>query len=275
MQKIINRILILILLSLITFTIYKIAKAPTPISVSASVVDTTIDNLEHNSENQCSKETIEEIVKNYLLNNPQIILEAVEKLQKQKKAENEDKANDYLSQNKAIFEQANSMPWIGNENGDVTIISFYDYNCSYCKTGDDYIHQLVNIDKNVKVIFAPLPILGGMSTFAAKVALSIHKLFPEKFASFHTNLMHLKPLSQGGIIEILNSLEIEYEAVAKEMDKDEIQNILRKNSEITKNLRISGVPAYIIDDKLAPGLINLEQFQHIIASARLKKSSEN
>ncbi len=255
--------------------IYKITRSPmpVPVAVSTSVSGEAI-NADANIQNP-SKEEIEQIVKNYLINNPEVIVESVEKLQKQKKMQNEDKVDDYLSQNKEDLERTSSLPWIGNESGDVTIIALYDYACSYCKTGDHYLHQLIDVDKDVKVIFQPCPILGNLSTFSAKVALAAYKLFPEKFANLHANLMNLRPMSNDGIIAAVNSAEIDYAAITEEMDKEEIQNILKKNQEVSRNLKINGVPAYIINGKLISGLINLNQFQQLLASARSKKLSSD
>ncbi|RYE06258.1 MAG: hypothetical protein EOP33_03465 [Rickettsiaceae bacterium] len=137
MQKIINRILLVIIIVLISLLTYKYTNPSNSVLVAVEAGTQEEPELEN------FQEKVEVIIKEYLVNNPEIIIDAIEQLQKRKAQEMESKVNSYMQKEKSELENSINSPVIGNENGDVIIISFYDYNCSYCKKGNRYLNQLL------------------------------------------------------------------------------------------------------------------------------------
>lgn len=263
MQKTITRLLIIIAAILIALLIYKAIK---PIKgVSVPVNTTVVQQPELGAD---FKEKIQLIIKEYLIENPEVIIDAVENLQKRKIEEMENKVKNYIEEKKSEIESSKASPFIGNDQGDVIIAFFFDYNCGYCKKSNEYINKLIEADKGVKVVLRPFPILGETSTYAAKAALAVYRTTPDKFMIIHEGLMQMKVINKEAVEALLIANNLNLATIEEEIDKSEIKDILDSNYDLAKNLRIQGVPAYVINSKLLPGLLNLEQMQQIISEIR-------
>ncbi len=270
MKEVINRLLLIIVIILVVFLGYRMLK---PLNTVMAPVASTIE-LKSLSEVD-SKEKVQSVIKEYLMENPQIIIESIEQLQKRKMQENEEKVSNYIKEKKAVIEDSTYSPIMGNEKGEIIIVSFYDYNCSYCKKGNEYLEQLVKADQGVKIVLKPFPILGESSIYAAKVALAINKIAPSKFLTIHDGLIQMKPITKEAVESLITANQLDYKLIEEEMDKKEIQDMLNKNFEMADNLKIRGVPASIINEKIIPGLVDLNQFQQIIAGIRENNKTPN
>lgn len=262
MQKIINRILLIIIIVLISLLAYKYTQPSNSISVPVEVTAQEEPELEN------FQEKVEMIIKEYLVNNPEVIIDAIEQLQKRKVQEMESKVNSYMQKEKSEIENSSNSPVIGNENGDVTIISFYDYNCSYCKKGNDYINKLLESDNKIKVVMRPFPILGEHSIYLAKIALAVYRLEPSKFKVIHEGLMNLSQHTKAAVKELLITEGLDINKVMEEAENQDIKKEIDKNFSLAGNLRIQGAPAYIINGKLMPGLLSLSSLQQIVSESR-------
>ena len=266
MQHIIGKILVIFIVVIGVLFVFKTMKTYSTNPVSVEV-------KQSEEARKCEEERVQEIIKDYLLKNPEIIIESIEGLQKRRIQEDETKVNRYLKDSNLGIEDSTSFPVIGNKDGDVTITAFYDYNCSFCKNGDVSINELLQNDPKVKVILRPLPILGDVSEYLARIILAVYKTNPSKFKAIHDELIKIRDVSKESINELLtenglNDAEIEETAVS-----DEIKDLITQNMKIARNLRIQGVPAYIIDSKLIPGLMDLPQLLNIVKEIRDNKSS--
>lgn len=263
MQRIINRILLLIILILLGLLIYKAVR---PVHTVSTPIESTI--VTPQAPQEFPQEKIEVIIKEYLMNNPEVIVDAVEQLQKRKMQEMDLKVNGYIQEQKSEIEDSAASPVVGNVNGDVTIVTFYDYNCSYCKKADRNLNEILEQDSNVKEILRPFPILGEASIYAAKIALAVNALQPAKFKAIHAGLMRMSPINKEAIESLLTEQSIDIAKVFEEADKVEIKNAITKNFELAKHLRIQGAPAYIINGKLMPGLLDVSTLKEIISQSR-------
>lgn len=262
MQRVINRLILVFLIFLIAMLTFKIIQSSKIVAAPAVTLQ------EHKSEINKEQTNIEEIIKNYLLAHPEVIIDSLEQLQQKKIQESGVKAKNYLETNRSDIENSNGMPILGDENGDVTIVAFYDYTCSYCKKGDNNLKDLLKEDDKVKIILRPLPILGDEAKYSAKIALAVNKLFPGKFHNIHDNLMSIKPMNKENVHMLLLENEINIEAVENESESNEIKAILDKNAQMAQSLRIQGVPAYVINAELIPGLLDLDKLKTLINEIR-------
>jgi len=264
MHNVVNKVLFITAIVLIALFAYKTIKTPSAISTTVSI----------NSEEQRSLaetnqvERTEKIVQEYLLNNPEIIIQAIESFQQRKMQEVELQTSQYIMDNKAIIEDSIMSPVLGNPDGDVVIVAFYDYNCSYCKKGDNFIEQLIKSDNAVKIILKVFPILDESSNYAASVALAVYKISPNQFKNIHNGLMNLRTITKDSVTKLLLAENISPEIIATEINKEEIKNLISSNKQLGKNLKIQGVPVYIINGRLISGMIDLAQLQKIIATTR-------
>ncbi len=227
-MKILSRI---ILLS-ITFMI-----ATTPFSMSAQADDVITPE-------QTTR--IQEIIHDYLVENPQVLIEASDALQQQQEdLVVEQVRSTVAAQSQAIFN--GNSPVTGNPNGDVTLVEFYDYHCGYCKRMRPLIKDVIASDSNLRVVFKQFPIFGPESEFAAKAALAADK--QGKFYQFHEAVMSEDdPLNQDRVLEIASSIGLDTDQLTTDINSREINLQLENDIQLANNLGLVGTPAMIISN---------------------------
>lgn len=217
------------------------------------------------------EEAIRKLVHDYLVKNPEVIVEAMAKLrEKRQQAERARVGKVLAGYRKQIYENTQS-PIAGNPKGDVTIVEFFDYQCGYCKAVMDRLLKTVKGDGKIRLVFKEFPILGPDSVFAARAALASRK--QGKYSEFHELLMGFKgKLSQEAVFALAKSIGLDTKKLAKDMTDPKIRKIIARNFQLAQLLKINGTPAFIIGDKLVPGALSKQQLDAYIASARDKKS---
>lgn len=266
MHNVVSKILLIFVVILVGLFAYKTVRTDKPVTATVAIDDVNKEQPDSNKQTDVSE--IQDIVKDYLLNNPEIIIQSIEKLQQRRSEELQAKSIEYIKNNKNVIESSDSSPILGNSDADIVLVVFYDYNCKYCKKGNEVIEQLMNVDQNVKVILKAFPILGESSSYASKVALSVWKISPKKFKPFHDSLMNMQTITNEAVDKWLTENGLDAKAIDEEANKDYIKDMIEKNNQVAMNLRIQGVPAYIINGKLIAGMISLEQLQQVIADIR-------
>ncbi|WP_341764427.1 DsbA family protein [Candidatus Tisiphia endosymbiont of Beris chalybata] len=264
MNNVVSKVLLIIVILLIALFAYKTIKVPS--TASAKISTNNINQPSSDQLNEINK--TEQIIQKYLLNNPEIIVQAMEVLQQRKKQEMEIKASQYLKEHQTEVNNSTTSPALGNSNGNIVIAAFYDYNCTYCKKGDKFINQLIKLDPDVKVLLKPFPILGDASYFAASIALAVYKTDPTKFKNIHDSLIEMQPITNTAVEKLLTDNNLNPLTILELASQEEIKSILEKNTQLARNLKIQGVPAYIINDRLIPGMMDLGQLQKIITEIR-------
>jgi protein-disulfide isomerase len=271
MHRIINRILLLTLLILIGIFGYRSFFGNS--TTKNSLVAKTVVASQEDSEKELKSKT-QEIIKEYLLENPEIIVDALNQLQKRKMEEIENKVSGYISDKKDEIQDTSSGFIMGNEKASATIVYFFDYNCGYCKKGFKILQELIQSDKDIRVILRPIPILGDSSGYATKVAFAIKMMNVDKFDAFQSDMLLSQQVTKETIDQLIVKYQIAQSQVNEVIQKPEIGNLIHRNLSIAENLRIQGSPAYIIGNKFFPGLLELTQLQKIVAEARSSQNLE-
>jgi len=215
------------------------------------------------------EEAIKKLVRKYLIEHPEIIVEAMERLraEREKKQKEQVKAA-LVIKRQEIYEDASS-PTAGNAKGDVTIVEFFDYQCGYCKSVVDRLMKTIKADGKIKIIFKEFPILGPQSVFASRAALAAKK--QGKYFEFHNAMMRLKgAVTQDSVFAVAKSVGIDTKQLAKDMRDPAIEKAIRANFALARSLRINGTPAFIIGDHLVPGAVNQQMLEGYIEAARKK-----
>ncbi|NGO53002.1 DsbA family protein [Allomesorhizobium camelthorni] len=162
-----------------------------------------------------------------------------------------------------------AAPTVGNPEGDVALVTFFDYNCPQCRGAALVVHQAVKDDPKLKIVFKEYPILGPDSKFAAAAALASRK--QGKYEAFHLALMGSRGrLSESSILTIAGQVGIEVEQLKRDMDDPAIADALARNRALASDLHIFGTPALVVSDEVIPGLIDFPTLQRSIAQAREK-----
>jgi protein-disulfide isomerase len=200
------------------------------------------------------------IIEKYIMAHPDVILKSLKQYQKRDKisAEQQEK-----------LKNSEGSPVFGNKNGDVTLVEFFDYHCGYCKRFYPIISELVEQDKNLKVVFKELPILSEDSELAARAALAVHAIAPEKYFPFHATLMKTPGKFD---IEKLTSLAkqagISESDFAAAIKSEKVSEEIARTKALAEELDIAGTPAIIIGQQMIPGASTIEVLRAKITAAR-------
>src|SRR5262249_24609588 len=157
-------------------------------TVSAASLATDKNNTK-TTFNANQVQQIQQVVHDYLIKNPQVLVEASEVLQKQAMMKVEQNAKTAINQSASKVFADPASPVGGNPKGTVTIVEFFDYQCPHCKEMEAIIEKLVGKDKNLRVVYKELPIFGTNSRFASNAALASQEQGADKYVKLHDALM--------------------------------------------------------------------------------------
>ena len=213
------------------------------------------------------KDEFERRVRAYILDHPEVIAEAINRLESRQGAQEATEAQAVLkSRADEIFRDPDS-PVGGNPNGDVTLVEFFDYNCPYCRQVTPLMLEAEAADPKLRVVFKEFPILGPNSTFAAKVALAAHK--QGKYLALHHALMKVRgTVDEAKVLEAATAAGLDVDRLKAEAQAPAIQAMLERNLDLARALRINGTPGFVIGDEVLVGATDLKGLQAMIGKAR-------
>ncbi len=218
------------------------------------------------------KEEVESLIGDYIRKNPRIILEAIEILKQQERQAQEDRVSAALARLQDQLIKEASSPVGGNPDGDVTIVEFFDYRCGYCKKVLPAIVTLLERDKKLRYVLKELPILSPESELAARAALAAWRLDRGKYLAYHTALMQAQGnLSERRILRLARNAGLDSEKIANDMEHPKVEEELKRNIALAEQLGIRGTPAFVIGDRLIPGVVDLPMLEKTVAEVRKKK----
>jgi len=213
------------------------------------------------------KAEIEATVRAYLLENPEVILDALRILETRRQEADTAARQSALRDNRDQIFNDSRDPVVGNASGQVTVVEFFDYQCGYCKQSLDDLVALLEQEDDVRLVLKEFPILGPGSLVAAKAALAA--LRQDAYWEMHQALMqHRGRLSESEVLTIAREIGLNAGKLRRDMDDPEIERTLNDNIALARRLNIGGTPAFIIGDHLIPGAINLASMQDLVAKAR-------
>ncbi len=215
------------------------------------------------------KSEIEKLVHDYIMTNPQVILDAVRAHQVAQEAREEEERNQRLLSMRDQLENSATSPVGGNTSGDVTVVEFFDYRCGYCKRVHDTVLDTVKGDGKVRLVYKEFPILGPDSVVAARAALGVFFNNGKKYAAFNDALMRSRgPLNEEKILEIADSIGLDPKAVKKDMQDPRVDTELNNNMALAEALNIQGTPAFVVNQTLVPGALDAATLKDLIKKAR-------
>ncbi len=216
-------------------------------------------------------EGIEQIVRDYLLKHPEVLIQSLTAYQeRQRLAEDRRRQQAVIAHRKALAEDPDA-PVLGNPEGDVVIVEFFDYRCPYCRRVAQTLRRVVREDGEIRLVMKEFPILGPQSIQAARAALAA--LNQGKYEAFHFALMS-EPgdMSDPHIRRIARTVGLDVERLQEDMASEDIDAIIRRNHGLARALNINGTPAFVIGDTLVPGAIDMPTLKRLVAEARAQQS---
>jgi protein-disulfide isomerase len=214
-------------------------------------------------ETSFSEEQIKSIVKDYILNNPSIITEALDKLQQARMDEMKKQVKEQISLKKDKLENPES-PYIGNIVGKSVIVMFYDLRCNFCKQAFDVINSFAKDNKDVKVILRPYPILGAEAESLARIVLAVYINEPSKFKIIHEELLSDKTYNKEELVELFKENGLSYNKMETLGSSEQVSKIISENKSLAKDLKINGVPSFIINGNFYHGFLSTEQLKEAV-----------
>ena len=201
---------------------------------------------------------VERIVHNYILDNPEIIPEAMERLEQRQAAA-------AIGPRRAQFETPYGSAWAGAADGDVVLVEFFDYACTFCRASNPVVERLLREDPRLKVVWRELPVLGPNSQDAAFMSLAAAD--QGRFRQFHDALFALGPPNAQTVAQAQRSAGIQ-PAMASEAHRRELQT----NMELAGLIRVTGTPAFVVGDQVLHGAVGYERLKQAIDEARGRPS---
>jgi len=206
-------------------------------------------------------------IREYLISNPEVLVEAMQELERKQETQRDEVARKGVQANESELFRDPDSPVGGNPGGDVVVVEFNDYQCPYCKRAFQAMKSVLADDKNVKIIYKDLPILGEASRIAALAALASIK--QGKHSALHNTLMEFSgKLDRDKILELAASVGIDRAQLEKDMEDPKLKQIIDRNMALASQLGVRGTPAFVVGKQFVPGAVDAATLKQLIADAR-------
>jgi protein-disulfide isomerase len=209
-------------------------------------------------------------IRDYLLENPEVIMEAVRILEDRQTEERAKADSELIAENaEAIFDDGHS--WVGgNPDGDLTLVEFMDYRCGYCRRAAPEVESLVAGDGDIRFVLKEFPILGEQSMIASRFAIATKQVAGEDaYKAVHDALIAYKgEINETALTRMADTLGLEAGPILDSMDSDAVSEVIAKNHSLAKTLGISGTPSFVMGDRLLRGYVPREAMEEMAAEIR-------
>lgn len=190
------------------------------------------------------KKDIEKVVHDYLLSNPEVLLEASQALQQKQQQNMQQQAQSAILENASDLFQG-KLTTVGNPKGRVSIVEFFDYQCIHCKKMSPIISGLIKKDSDLRVIYKEFPIFGKSSDMASRAALAAG--MQGKYLEMHEALLKVeKRLDNQIVMDTAKTLGLKLDKLKTDMDSKEVTDILEANRQLAEKLHLMGTPAFVV-----------------------------
>lgn len=215
------------------------------------------------------QQAIQGIIHDYLVNHPEVLIEALQRVESKVKSDAGAKVKQALVARRAEIFDDPQTPVGGNPKGDVTLVEFFDYRCPYCKQMHPELLELLAADRKLRLAYKEWLILGPVSVAAARAALAAH--LQGKYEAFHNPMMVATgEITEETVYRIAGSVGLDLERLKRDMASPQVEAALKANRDLASALDIHGTPTFVIGDQLVPGAIDLSAIEDLVAGARKK-----
>lgn len=205
---------------------------------------------------QVDKKEVQEIMKSYLLENPEFLLQVEQAFtdqQQKKMAASQTTTIDAMKDE--IFNSKSDIV-LGNPQGKVTLVEFFDYNCGYCRRSLPDIMALIKQDNNLRLVLKDFPILGEDSLKAHVVARAFYALEPQKYAQFFEKVMTAQGhATEASAVKVAVALGANENQLRAKMRDSKLQEPFKNNAKIAYQLNINGTPSYVLGHEVIVGAV--------------------
>jgi len=217
------------------------------------------------------EDAIQQVVRDYLLAHPEVLIEAAQIYRVRQQELQEQQARETLVSRRKELNEDPDAPVIGNPDGDVVVVEFFDYRCPYCVQVAKDLREAVEDDGNIRLVMKEFPILGPESVLAARMALASEK--QGKYEELHFALMTVSgQLTEAAAFRIAEDMDLDMDQLRRDMEAPEIDAMLQRNFALAQALQINGTPAFVIGDEIVRGALDMRTLRHIVEQTRASSS---
>jgi protein-disulfide isomerase len=219
---------------------------------------------------------IETIIRNYLVTHPEVLEDAMAELNKRQAAAEIEKHEASIAQNSQTIFNSPRGVLLGNKNGDVTFVEFFDYNCGYCKRAMADMLDLMKSDSKLKVVLKEFPVLSQGSVEAAQVAVAVRMQDPtgKKYLDFHQRLLGGRgPADKARAMAAAKDAGLDIGRIEKDLSSPEVKATIEENFKLAEAMGMNGTPSYVIGKQIVVGAIGLDGLKEKIGMARCGKAT--
>ncbi len=213
-----------------------------------------------------SRQDIEQIVRNYLLENPEVIFEAARRMEQKEKDQRKARMSDGAVTHAAdLFNRPDAIV-VGNPKGDLTIVEFFDYRCGPCRRLMPDLTQLVKTDGNIRLIMKEFPILSRESEMASRAAIAASK--QGKYWDFHLAMMQADEVTPDSIMATAKSVGVDMTRLGADMASPQVAEVISKNHDLAEKLGIDATPTFYVGQTAYSGALPMSELKEAVVAAR-------
>jgi protein-disulfide isomerase len=220
--------------------------------------------------NEQQKQAIGEIVKDYLVKNPEVLTEVIAELEKRQAEAQQASQAGAVQETKQSLLNASHSYVVGNPSGDITLVEFFDYNCGYCKKALSDVQTLMKSDPKLRVVLKDFPVLGPDSVEASRVALAVkNQLQGQKLFDYHVKVMDSRGRVNGErAMAVAKDMGVDMARLQKDVESPEVRNALQENMALGDKLSLTGTPAFIVGETVIPGAVGVDPLKQLVNNVR-------
>src|SRR6266851_3302368 len=244
---------------------------PLLIAVAATVLAIAAPPARAQSFSDTQRSDIERVVKDYLVAHPELLQEVIDALEKRQSDADATKHREGVKQHSQALFHSPRQVTIGNRQGDVTLVEFFDYNCGYCKRALSDMLNLMKEDPKLRVVLKEFPVLGPGSVEAAQVAVAVRMQDPtgKKYLEFHQKLLGGRgPADRAHALAVAKEIGLDMARIEKDMTGEEAKATLEENMRLAEALGLNGTPSYVIGTEVVVGAVGLAALREKVGTAR-------
>lgn len=216
------------------------------------------------------RDTLRAEIRAYLLDNPEVILEAMDVLEARRADAQVAADRTLIDVNRAALFDSDADWSGGNPDGDLTLVEFLDYRCGYCKRAHPEVAELLERDGNIRIIRKELPILGEQSVLASRFAIATKAVAgDDAYAQVSDALMTMRGgITEEGLDRMANTLGLDADAIMVEMESDATNEVIQNNRLLAQRLQMTGTPAFVLGNQVLRGYLPLDAMEQIVSEER-------
>jgi protein-disulfide isomerase len=215
------------------------------------------------------RQEVESIVRDYLVAHPEVVEEALRALQTKRAAEAKAKQTETIAKLTDKLEKSAHQAIVGNPDGKITLVEFFDYNCGYCKRALPDMTALISANPDLRIVLKELPILSPGSVEAARVSVAVKDLSPESYLHFHQELLGRPGAADGKkALDVAGELGLDVEKLTAAGNEKMVTDNFIEVQELAEALGINGTPSYVIGGEVVPGAAGFDALQEKVAAVR-------